>query len=217
MTNPVRTCPSTNFIKHRKSPGFTLIETVAVVGLSLLVMTIVCLALYYGARSSAHARVGIVNKQDILKQFHRIRFQLLNLYLPASGGEVLTGEEGAQEDRSEIYFVTSSLVNNRTIGEAGYKIMQDYNGDTYLAYSEFPYPRDIRFALKNENDKWIPISAVVKGMSIEYLQNGLWFKEWKKDDPPSKIKITLWYKESEEDQELTPYSFIVIPGISSVF
>ena len=96
MISPARSFHFISSARNKKTTtGFTLIETLAVVGLSLVVIIIVSGALFYGARSSARARAGIIKKQEVLKQFHRIRFQLLNLY--KSDGDVLVGEEGAKE------------------------------------------------------------------------------------------------------------------------
>jgi len=200
---------------YRKSRGFTLFEVIIMVALTVLVMTLVYTTLYYGGRSTARTRVNILKKQDILKQFHQIRFQLINLY--HSDGICLEGKEGRTERKSEVYFLTTSLKYRKGVGEVGYKMITDYDGKTYLAYTEFPYARENRFALNNHMDKWYVASEMIKGFTAEYRSPTGWAKAWDGKNPPRKIRITLWYKEEADDKTLTPYRFIVTPGIKSVF
>lgn len=208
-------CTSSNF-NNRRFRGFTLFEVLLVIGLTLLVLTLVFSILYYSGRTTARTRAGIVMKSDLMKQFHQIRYQLINLYKTKSG-ETLLGEEGTKARRSELYFLTTSLKQRRGVGEVGYKIITDYDGSNYLAYTEFPYPRERRFAANNSQDKWKPASRLIHGFTVEYELNRQWKKNWKYDDPPTRIKVTFWYRQDENDKTLTPFSFIVVPGIKSVF
>jgi len=206
---------SSNFRKSR-CQGFTLIEVLLVIGLTLLVLTLVFSSLYYTGRSTARTRAGVVMKGDLMKHFHQIRYQLINLYKPKDG-ETLTGVEGTKARKSELYFLTTSLKQRKGVGEVGYKIITDYDGTDYLAYTEFPYPRERRFALNNSQDKWKPASRLIQGLTVEYDLNREWKKSWKYDEPPSRIRITFWYRQDENDKTLTPFSFIVVPGIKSTF
>lgn len=216
MRNHVLIYPSTGFANRSKQiNGFTLFEVLATVGLAVLIMVIITASLFFGGRSAARTRTSIVKKQEVLKQFHDIRFQLLNLY--NSNETSLLGEEGSQDKASEIYFITTSLKFSGTVGEVGYKILYDDADEPYLAYIEFPYPREIRFAYHNTSDKWFISSTIIRGLTVEYLVQNEWVKEWKKNEPPEKIRVTLWYLEDETQEELYPYTFIVTPGIKSVF
>ncbi|MCD4784620.1 MAG: hypothetical protein K8T10_12435 [Candidatus Eremiobacteraeota bacterium] len=186
------------------------------IGLTLLVLTIVFTSLFYSGRTTARTRAGIVMKSDLMMQFHQIRFQLLNLY-KQKNGETLIGVEGTRARKGEVYFLTTSLKQRKGVGEVGYKIITDYDGTDYLAYTEFPYPRERRFAFNNSQDKWKPVSRLIQGLTVEYELNRQWKKSWKYDDAPSRIKVTFWYSQDENDKTLTPFSFIVVPGIKSIF
>ena len=212
----MQTCRSTN--SNRKIPGFTMLELLVVVGLALLVLTLVFGTLFYGGKSAAKTRAEIVKKSEVLKQFHRIRFQLLNLYKPQRGA-LLLGEEGMKVRNSEVYFVTTTLKYSKGVGEAGYRMMTDSNGNKYLAYTEFPYPRkeDERFAVNNQLDKWHVASTLIQGLTVEYKKRGEWVKEWDDKSPPGSIRVILWYEGEDVERTLIPYTFMVVPGIESVF
>ena len=215
MKSLMQTCHYTN--SNNKIRGFTLLEVIVVIGLAVMVLTLVYGTLFYGGKNAARARAEIVKKNEILKQFHRIRFQLLDLYLPDSGVS-LQGEEGTQVRRSELYFITSSLKYHKGVGEVGYKMLTDSDGSEYLGYTEFPYPREDRFAVNNQLDKWNVASPLIKGFTVEYKQGADWVKEWQEKTAPDSIRVILWYEgeEIERETQLMPYTFMVSPGITSV-
>lgn len=215
MDSFTRSYPRT--ISSYRERGFTLLEVVVVIAIALLALTAVYVSLYYGGKSSARTRVNILKKQELMKQFFQMRRKLTNLYHDTDGASLL-GEKGTRERTDAIYFLTSSLEKYRTVGEVGYRIERDYRGNSYLAYTEFPYPRqDNRFAAANPQDEWKPASRLIKKMKVEYESANQWSDEWKSDQLPQKIRITFWYRENDGDEELTPFSFIVAPGASSVF
>jgi prepilin-type N-terminal cleavage/methylation domain-containing protein len=217
MANPI---PGSAFINSgykRRTSGFTFIEVIVAISVALVVVLAVYFSLYQGTRSMSHTRVAILKKQELMKTFYRMRHQLLNLY-DKEEGESLLGESGLQERHSELYFLTTTPDKSRGVGEVGYKIMKDEDGISYLAYTEFPYPRiENRFALNNRQDKWEEFSRLVKEFQVEYETNNLWHKEWKQNELPDKIKITLYYVEDEESDKMTEFSFIVVPGKKSLF
>lgn len=215
MKSLMQTCRYIN--SNNRNRGFTLLEVIVVIGLSVMVLTLVYGTLFYGGKNAAKARADIVKKNEILRQFHRIRFQLLNLYTPDSGVS-LQGEEGIREYRSELYFITSSLKYNKGVGEVGYKMMTDSDGSEYLGYTEFPYPREDRFAVNNQLDKWYIASPLIKGLTVEYLQGADWVNKWKEKKPPESIRVILWYEGevTGREPELLPYTFMVSPGVTSV-
>lgn len=206
-----------------KRSGFTFLEMIIVVALAVMTLSAVYATLYFSSRSAAYARVDIIKKQELMKQFHRIRRQLINIYTN-DRGPILLGQKTQKERCNELYFVTTTMENNQGIGEVGYKIIEDYDGNRYLAYTEFPYPREEnRFAPNNLNsqmDKWRPCSMLIKEFLVEYKKdkNDIdWLEEWTDDGAPERIRITFYYKDQEDDEKLTPYSFIVVPGIKTSF
>ncbi|MFP4498986.1 MAG: PilW family protein [Vulcanimicrobiota bacterium] len=210
-------CQFLNLDYNKRQQGFTLLEVIITVGLALMTLAAVYSALYFGSQGSAETRVNIAKKQVLMRQFYILRRQLINIY-SAEGGEVLLGEQGTAPRASELYFVTSDLENYQSIGEVGYKIEKDENGQNYLAYTEFPYPRTgNRFAKFNYQDEWKKASIVIQGFEVEYETQNLWRNEWKDSQLPDKIRVTFWYRENEQDPELSPYTFIVVPGIKSIF
>ncbi len=204
------------YTASKPSKGFTFIEVVIVIAIALIVLLAVGTALYMGSRSCAETRRNTIEKYELLKQFYVMRRQLINLYKDPSHKESLWGTQGIKNGESEIYFLTSSLNKYPTVGEVGYRIMRDEKGNSYLAYIEYPYPRqDERFSFKNFDNKWEVASYLIKKMEIEYEDSNKWLKEWKMKRLPNRVKITFWYKSNEEN--LKQYTFVVVPGMKSLF
>jgi hypothetical protein len=191
---------------------------VLVVGLALFLLTTVGASLYFTSRSTARTRARVLKKQELMKHFNQLRRQLINLY-KGNEGACLLGMQGYSEKENELYFLTASMSGQQGVGEVGYRIQKDAEGRGRLEYTEFPFPREKtrRFATLNPQDKWNTISTVIQGLQVEYEQTNRKFDEWKRDDPPDKIRITFWYQEDEGDDQLMPFTFLVVPGIKSVF
>ncbi|MCE1247741.1 MAG: prepilin-type N-terminal cleavage/methylation domain-containing protein [Firmicutes bacterium] len=213
-----QTCRYTNsaFKLYRThSRGFTLFEVIIVLALTVAVLVMAYSALYFSSSSSAKTRALVLKKSEILKIFHEMRFQIINT--AKSSGPCFHCEEGTEAHRYELYFLTNSLKYTTGVGEVGYKIIKDKNGDPHLAYTEFPYPRTHRFALSNPEDKWTNCSDIIKGLDVEFGQKNMEQKEWTSDDLPGRVKVTLWYESDEEEGKLLPYTFIIIPGLKTEF
>jgi type II secretory pathway pseudopilin PulG len=205
-------------LKTRATRGFTLLEMILVIAMTLLIMSTLATTLYYSGRSSAQTRSKMLKKQELMKYFHQIRFQLINLY-KTKEGPALLGEEGTREKNSALYMITPSMLNYRGVGEVGYKIQRDENGKPYFAYTEFPYPRNeiTRFSFLNHETKWRRASNLIEEFQVEYGNANQWSKEWRTKELPEKVRIVFWYKESEQDEKLQPFTFIAVPGLRSVF
>lgn len=223
MGSPIRSCPFTSS-GSKRSRAFTLVEVIVVVAVVLILMALITSSLYMGSRGIARTRARVVQKQEIMKHFHQMRRQLINLHQPEKGASLL-GVKGVADKEDEIYFVTTSLNRYQSAGEAGYKIDRNDSGRPWLVYTEFPFPRSDprRFADENPTDRWWNSSNVIRGLTLEYQSSNQWYDQWKKDDPPDKIKVTFWYLEEDperdknETPEMKPFTFIVVPGIKSVF
>jgi prepilin-type N-terminal cleavage/methylation domain-containing protein len=216
MANPIQGSVFTK--SGSKKSGFTLVEVVVAIAVALVVVLAVYFSIYHGSRSMSRTMTKTMRKQELMRIFHRMRRQLINLY-EKEEGENLVGEEGIQERQSELYFLTTSPDRYQGVGEVGYRIIKDEDGDTYLAYTEFPYPRmDVRFALNNPQDKWQEFSRLVKELKVEYESGNQWSNEWKRKELPDRVRITLYYEdEDNEDGDMEEFSFIVVPGIKSLF
>jgi hypothetical protein len=188
---------------------------ILVVALTVMVLVMTYATLYFSGSSSARTRATILKKQEILKQFHEIRFQLINM--AKSNGPCLHCEPGTDPQRYELYFLTNSMKYSSGVGEVGYKITKDRDGNTHLAYTEFPYPRTHRFALSNPEDKWTVCSEIIKGLDVEFGQKNMEQKEWTTEEIPTRIKITFWYEDDENEGKLIPYTFMVVPGLKTDF
>jgi hypothetical protein len=153
-----------------------------------------------------------------------MRRQIINLYEAGEGATVL-GIKGTTPREDEIYFITSSMSRHQGVGEVAYRIKRDEQGRPRLEYSEFPYARQSvrRFAAVNPLDEWYPAASIIHGLEVEYQSTNQWRDQWDQDELPDKIKITLWYVDDDLDETtdtvegLRPYTFIVVPGIKSIF
>lgn len=194
-----------------------------VITITLIILAIVGGSLYYSGRSTAKTRAKVLKKQEIMKVFNQFRRQVISLYRRKEGPCML-GVKGLTVRESEIYFLTSVMNNHQGVGEVGYKILKDDKGRPGLYYTEFPYPREKerRFAYVNPQDKWRPISNVVRGLRLEYESQNQWFDEWKRDDPPDKVRVTLYYEgsqdrgdEEDDSPEIETFKFIIVPGLKT--
>lgn len=201
-----------------------MMEIIVVIALALIVLLASFTTLYYSGRSSAETRTAALRKQELLKQFHQIRFQLINLYQPEEG-PALEGIPGVQARHNELYFVTTQISGGRGVGEVGYKIEKDYRGNQYLAVVEFPFPRneDERFDYitpSRYKPDWKVASALIKEFQVEYEAGNQWIDRWDSEELPDRIRITFWYRENEEDEdpaELQKYQFVVVPGLKNLY
>jgi type II secretory pathway component PulJ len=216
MANPIQRSVYINSGCRKRQAGFTFMEAIVAITVALIVIFAIYFSLYQSTRSMSHTRVRITKKQEVMRVFYRMRQQLINLY-NKDEGETLVGENGLQERHSELYFITTTPDRSRGVGEVGYKIMRDDEGYSYLAYTEFPYPRmENRFALNNHRDEWHEFSRQIKEFQVEYETGNQWQNEWKRGDLPDRIRITLYYREDEKDDEMMEFSFIVVPGVKSL-
>jgi len=181
------------------------------------VATLIYSVLFYGGRSTAQTRAEIVKKQEILKEFYRLRHQIINIYRLEKGASLL-GIKGLRERRNELYFVTSSMENYSGVGEVGYKVWQDDKGRTYLVFIEYPFPRvKDRFNFENMKEKWKRVGFLIEEFQVKYKSGGQWVDEWESDDLPDKIKITFYYRQNPEDKVFDEYSFEVVPGMKTLY
>jgi len=192
--------------ERRNNSGFTLLEIVITVFLASIVLVLGFTSLYLSSSSSTDRRLSLYKEREQAKIFSMIRNQLLSLYSSSRRNASLEGLKGIEERNDELHFFTASPLYNNGIVEAGYSIVANEDGNKYLAYREFPYVSKDKF----QEGKWTKISGIIDGMTIEYEESGMRFREWKNTELPEKIRITLYSKDDY-------FSFSVVPGIKSNF
>jgi hypothetical protein len=200
----------------RAGAGFTLIEMVVTIGLTLMVITLTFSSLYYSARASRDSRMRTNLDFELMKVFAQMRQQLVNFYICPLQETSMLGVKGKEDHTDELHFFTASPIVGRGIVEAAYGIRKSEDERTYLVYKEYPYTRKIEIVESTleprfDEDKWRKVSDAIVGLSFGYQSEEKIYDEWKDKKPPDRIIVSLWYTAEKDVQSFT---FSVTPGIT---
>ncbi|MFH0801203.1 MAG: type II secretion system protein [bacterium] len=193
-------------MKNPGKRGFTLLEVVITVFLVSIVMTLGFASLFFSARFSTDQRLRQYKEREFAKIYTQMRRQLLCLYSAPLRDKSFEGIKGLEEKKDQLLFLTASPIFGSGVVEAGYSVVARDDGSHYLGYREFPFAGSNGF----QEVKWMEISAIIDGIKVEYGSGEQIFDEWKDQEVPEKIRVTLYSKEED-------FSFTVVPGLKAGF
>lgn len=190
--------------------GFTLLEVIITISLTLLVLTLITSAFFLTTSTLSDIRKKNLQTLEYMKVYAQMRRQLLELYYSpgikfASGrGNLHMGES----ENSQIQFLTSKAFKYRGIIQAEYKILHDEKeNEDYLAYREFPYPVGEFLSEEKTNSfknvKWEIFSKFINGLEINFYNQkenqASQSKNREEEKIPSKIQVILWHNKNKKD------------------
>ena len=151
---------------------------------------------------------------EIMRVYGQMRRQLLSLYKnPNTKWKCFVGKKENQPRFDSMRFFTTASAQGSGTVEVFYSIQKDEDGNTYLAYRESPFTRDMEKAEKDgefDAEYSLVLSSKVKGMSIICEENGKEVEVWDKEGMPDRIKVKIYYELNKKEN---CFEFSAVPAV----